>query len=138
MVFKFKGGLVIEKNNQKFSACFFENTNPKAESRIIISVPAFLPCHWLIFSFVLYMTCQSRLLEQFSESQAVLGTTYRVAGGFLNALKVDGNEKEGGSRRWQMIGIGLGLRRSRFVCLLILLSSSILCISVSAPMKQNE
>ena len=56
----------------------------------------------------------------------------------LGGLKVVGNEKEGGSRRWQMIGIGLRLRRSRFVCLLILLSSSILCISVSAPVKQNE
>ncbi len=53
-------------------------------------------------------------------------------------LKVVGNEKEGGSRRWQMIGIGLRPRRSRFVCLIILLSSLILCISVSAPGKQNE
>jgi hypothetical protein len=33
-------------------------------------------------------------------------------------LKVVGNEKEGGSGRWQMIGIGLGPRRSRFVFLL--------------------
>ncbi len=32
-----------------------------------------------------------------------------------------------------MIGIGLGPRRLRFVCLLILLSSLILYISVSAP-----
>ncbi len=56
----------------------------------------------------------------------------------IDALKVVGNEEEGGSRRWQMIGIGLGLRRSRFVCLLILLSSLILFISVSAPVKQNE
>ncbi len=53
-------------------------------------------------------------------------------------LKVVGNEKEGWSRRWQMIGIGLRPRRSRFVCLIILLSSLILCISVSAPVKQNE
>ncbi len=34
-----------------------------------------------------------------------------------NYLKVVGNEKEGGSRRWQMMGIGLRPRRSRFVCL---------------------
>ncbi len=33
-------------------------------------------------------------------------------------LKVVGNEKEGGSGRLQMIGIGLGPRRSRFVFLL--------------------
>ena len=49
----------------------------------------------------------------------------------LLALKVVGNEKEGGSGKWQIIGIGLGLRRSMFVCLLILLSSLTLCISVS-------
>ncbi len=53
-------------------------------------------------------------------------------------IKVVGIEKEGGSRSWQMIGIGLRPRRSRFVCLIILLSSLILCISVSAPIKQNE
>ncbi len=53
-------------------------------------------------------------------------------------LKVVGNEKEGGSRRWQMIGIGLRPRRSRFVCLIILLLSLILSISVSAPVKKNE
>ncbi len=41
------------------------------------------------------------------------------------SLKVVGNEKEGGSRRWQ---IGLRPGRSRFVCLIILLSSLILCI----------
>ncbi len=33
-------------------------------------------------------------------------------------LKVVGNEKEGGSGRWQMIVIGPGPRRSRFVFLL--------------------
>ncbi len=49
----------------------------------------------------------------------------------LLALKVVGNEKEGGSGKWQMIGIGLGLRQSIFVCLLILLYSLTLCISVS-------
>jgi hypothetical protein len=38
-------------------------------------------------------------------------------------LKVVGNEKEGGSGRWQRIGIGLGPRRSIFFWLLILLSS---------------
>jgi hypothetical protein len=54
-------------------------------------------------------------------------------------LKVVSNEKEGGgSRSWQMIGIGLSPRRSRFVCLIILLSSLILCIFVSFPVKQNE
>jgi hypothetical protein len=56
----------------------------------------------------------------------------------LRELKVVGNEKEGGSRRWQMIGIGLRPRRSRFVCLIILLLSLILSISVSAPVKKNE
>jgi hypothetical protein len=54
------------------------------------------------------------------------------------ALKVVGNEKEGGSRQWQMIGICLRPRPSRFVCIIILLLSLILCISVSAPVKQNE
>jgi hypothetical protein len=53
-------------------------------------------------------------------------------------LKVAGNEKEGGSRRWQMIGIGLRPRRSRLVCLINLLSSLILCIYVSAPVEQNQ
>ncbi len=38
----------------------------------------------------------------------------------------------------QSVPILLGLRRSRYVCLLILLSSLILRISVSAPVKQNE
>ncbi len=57
---------------------------------------------------------------------------------YKKRLKVVGNEKEGGSGRWQMIGIGLGPRRSRFVCLLILMSSLILCIYVSAPVKQNQ
>jgi hypothetical protein len=42
------------------------------------------------------------------------------AGTTIWFLKVVGNEKEGGSGRWQMIGIGLRPRRSRFVCLLIL------------------
>jgi hypothetical protein len=51
---------------------------------------------------------------------------------FTDNLKVVGDEKEGGSGRWQMTGIGLRPRRSRSVCLLILLSSLILCISVSA------
>ncbi len=54
-------------------------------------------------------------------------------------LKVVRNEKGGGgSRRWQMIGIGLRPRRSRFVCLIILPLSLILSISVSAPGKKNE
>jgi hypothetical protein len=37
-----------------------------------------------------------------------------------------------------MIGIGLGRRRLRFVCLLILLSSLILFFSISSPIKQNQ
>ncbi len=37
-----------------------------------------------------------------------------------------------------MIGIGIRPWRLRFVCLIILLLSLILCISVSAPVKQNE
>jgi hypothetical protein len=52
-------------------------------------------------------------------------------------LKVLSNEKEGWSGKWQMIGIGLGLRRSSFVCLLILLPSLILCISVSASKAKS-
>jgi hypothetical protein len=51
-------------------------------------------------------------------------------------LKDVGNEKEGGSGKWQMKG--LRPRQTRFVCLLILLSSLILCISVSAPVKKNQ
>jgi hypothetical protein len=39
------------------------------------------------------------------------------------SLKVVGNEKEGGSGRWQTIGIGLGPRRSMLFWLLVLLSS---------------
>ncbi len=53
-------------------------------------------------------------------------------------LKVVGNEKVGGSRMCQTVPIWLGPRRSMFFSLSILLSSLILCISVSAPVKQNE
>ncbi len=55
-----------------------------------------------------------------------------------NYLKVVGNEKKGGSERCQTITICLWPRRSMFFSLLILLSSLILCISVSAPVKQNQ
>jgi hypothetical protein len=57
---------------------------------------------------------------------------------FKNVLKIVGNKKEEGSGKWQMVKIGLGPRRSRFVSLLILLSSLILCISISAPAKLNQ
>jgi hypothetical protein len=53
-------------------------------------------------------------------------------------LKVVGNEKVGGSGMCQTVPIWLRPRRSRFVSLSILPSSLILCISVSAPVKQNE
>jgi hypothetical protein len=53
-------------------------------------------------------------------------------------LKVVGNEKKGGSGMCQTVPIGLGPRRSMFFSLLILQSSLILCISVSAPVKQNQ
>jgi hypothetical protein len=48
-------------------------------------------------------------------------------------LKVVGNEKEGGSGMCQTVPICLGPRRSMFFSLLI-----ILCISVSAPVKQTQ
>jgi hypothetical protein len=51
---------------------------------------------------------------------------------------VDSNEKVRGSGKCQSVPIWLGPRRSRFVSLSILLSSLILCISVSAPVMQNE
>jgi hypothetical protein len=47
-------------------------------------------------------------------------------------LKVVGNEKEVGTERCQTFTICLRPRRSMFFSLLILLSSLILCISVSA------
>jgi hypothetical protein len=50
-----------------------------------ISVPAFLRSPWLIFSFVLYKYIQGRLSEQFSESQADLGTTFRDTSGYQKA-----------------------------------------------------
>jgi hypothetical protein len=53
-------------------------------------------------------------------------------------LKVVGNEKEGGSGKCQTFAICLRPRRLRFFSLLISLSSLILCISVLAPVKQNE
>jgi hypothetical protein len=56
----------------------------------------------------------------------------------IDALKVVGNEKEGGSERCQTFTICLGPRRSMFFSLLVLLSSLILRISVSAPVEQNE
>jgi hypothetical protein len=62
------------------------------------------------------------------------GITYRKS----ITLKVVCNENQGGSGRWHTFGIGLRLWRSRFVCLLTLLSSLTLRISVSAPVKQNE
>ncbi len=53
-------------------------------------------------------------------------------------LKVVGNQKVGGSGMCQSVPIFLGPRRSMFFSLSILLSSLILSISVSAPVKQNE
>jgi hypothetical protein len=53
-------------------------------------------------------------------------------------LKVVGNEKEGGPGMCQSALIWLGPGRTRFISLLILLSSLILHISVSAPVMQNE
>jgi hypothetical protein len=61
-----------------------------------------------------------------------------VASNSKRCLKVVGNEKVGGSEMCQSVPMWLGPRRSRFVSLLILLSSLILRISVSAPVKQNE
>jgi hypothetical protein len=52
-------------------------------------------------------------------------------------LKVDGNEKVGGSGMCQTVPMCHGPQRSMFFSLSILLSSLILCISVSAPVKQN-
>jgi hypothetical protein len=34
----------------------------------------------------------------------------------LAVLKVDGNEKSGGSERWQWLGISLGLWRLKAIC----------------------
>ncbi len=53
-------------------------------------------------------------------------------------LKVVGNEKEGGSGMCQTVPICLRPRRLMFFSLSILLSSLILRISVSVPVKQNE
>jgi hypothetical protein len=57
---------------------------------------------------------------------------------FFDSLKIVSNEKVGGSGMCQSVPIRLGPRRSRCVSLSILLSSLILSISVSAPVKQNE
>jgi hypothetical protein len=54
------------------------------------------------------------------------------------SLKVVSNEKVGGPGMCQSVPVWLGPRRSRFVALSILLSFSILSISASAPVKQNE
>jgi hypothetical protein len=63
----------------------------------------------------------------------------KVDGGVLRliAIKVVGNEKDGGSGKYQTFAICLGPRRSMFFSLIVL-SSVILYISVSAPVKQNE
>ncbi len=53
-------------------------------------------------------------------------------------LKVVGNQKVGGSGMCQSVQICLRPWRSMFFSLSTLLSSLILCISVSAPVKQNE
>jgi hypothetical protein len=53
--FYFGCDLRNKKNNFKVSACFFEtltNSEDCSESRTRISVPAFLRCHWSIFSSV--------------------------------------------------------------------------------------
>ncbi len=57
----------------------------------------------------------------------------------IRLLKVVGNEKEGGGQeggKWWELASDRGDRG--LFALLILLSSLILCISVSAPVKQNE
>ncbi len=56
----------------------------------------------------------------------------------MSTLKVVSNEKVGGPGMCQSVPVWLGPRRLRFVSLSILLSSSILSISASAPVKQNE
>jgi hypothetical protein len=53
-------------------------------------------------------------------------------------LKVICNEKEGGPGRLQTFAIGLGPWRSRFVCLLIWLSSLILIYFRFRQVKQND
>ncbi len=50
-------------------------------------------------------------------------------------LKTVCNESQGGSGRWYTFGIGLGLWRPMFFCLLILLSSLISMFSVSAKLS---
>ncbi len=68
----------------------------------------------------------------------IYGLVMRLIGFIQNCvLKVVSNEKEGGSRRWQMIGIGLRPRRSRFVCLIMLLLSLIFIYFRFRPSKEK-
>jgi hypothetical protein len=65
---------VKEKNYSNIYDCLFENAyyfTGFSESRIRIDVPAFLSCHWLIFSSV-----------QLYVSLPVFGTIFKITGGF--------------------------------------------------------
>jgi hypothetical protein len=72
MFFKVLACLILERNQYEVFACFFENTNSKSCSESSIKF-LFRLSLALIGQFLEYI--QSRLSEQFSESQSGLGTT---------------------------------------------------------------
>jgi hypothetical protein len=91
--------------------------------------------------------CESALCENVTTDNVLgklnyylksIDAEYRTGLLVLPSLKVVSNEKVGGPGMCQSVPLWLGPRRSRFVSLSILLSSSILSISASAPVKQNE
>jgi hypothetical protein len=80
---------VNEKYNYLLSACFFENSYER-----LLRKPRHSFCSgFSLLSLVNFLqcTCHIRLSEQFSESQAAFGTTFRVTGGYLgNKLPEEG------------------------------------------------
>jgi hypothetical protein len=79
MVLKFLACLVLEKNQYELFACFCENTYAKSCSESHIKFMFRLSFALIGQFFLVYI--QSRLSEQFSESQAGFGTTFKGTGG---------------------------------------------------------
>ncbi len=67
-----------EKNNLSLKTLVLKGV-PKATSEFLSGFPSLSLVDFLLCTY------HSRLSEQFSESQAALGTTFRVTGGYLKA-----------------------------------------------------
>ncbi len=83
IVFKSLGGLVKKENGYKVSACLILNIVPKAASEFLFQLSFAVTGRLSLVQYMAFGT----ISEQFSESQADLGTLFRVTGGFLKAGK---------------------------------------------------